>query len=158
MEQLLVLGALNSERQLTTLGKQMALFPLEPRYAKVLIKSRELNCANEVIIIVAMLSSENIFFTPGRVANQHGDDDFNPVKELDAAKKTFTSSYGDHMLLYNVYNAYRQSGEDKQWCIDNLINWRSMKRVEEVRLQLIEYWNSLNWPLKQFYDADEQGL
>lgn len=57
----------NSDREfplLTLTGKQMAMFPLEPMYSKVLILSHEWECSQEVLAIVAMCSTENLFFQP----------------------------------------------------------------------------------------------
>ncbi len=64
MEQLYALSALDDEGLLTKLGRRMAEFPLDPQLSKLLIMSVELNCAEEVLTIVSMLSVENIFSRP----------------------------------------------------------------------------------------------
>jgi HrpA-like RNA helicase len=42
----------------------MSLFPLDPRYTKVIIASAEYNCLEESLIVIALLSGENIFLDP----------------------------------------------------------------------------------------------
>ena len=42
----------------------MARLPLEPVYSKALILSSQLNCLEEMLIVVAMLSVESIFYAP----------------------------------------------------------------------------------------------
>ena len=52
----LLFGALDDDGNLTPLGFIMAEFPLDPQMSKMLIVSQELNCSNEILTIVAMLS------------------------------------------------------------------------------------------------------
>ncbi|CAG0904327.1 unnamed protein product [Cyprideis torosa] len=42
----------------------MAEFPLEPKLAKVLIMSVDLQCSDELLTIVSMLSVQNVFYRP----------------------------------------------------------------------------------------------
>lgn len=64
MEQLHSLSALDDEGLLTRLGRRMAEFPLEPQLSKMLIQSVHLGCSDEVLIIVSMLSVQNVFYRP----------------------------------------------------------------------------------------------
>lgn len=56
IELLQYLGALDKEMQLTDLGKQMSLFPLNPRHAKMLLIGNQHGCMGYVIAVVAALS------------------------------------------------------------------------------------------------------
>lgn len=51
MYQLWVLGALDNTGELTSLGRQMAEFPLDPPQCKMLIVSAAMNCTADVLII-----------------------------------------------------------------------------------------------------------
>lgn len=42
----------------------MAEFPLEPPQAKMLLTAVDLECVDEIITIIAMLSEPNIFYRP----------------------------------------------------------------------------------------------
>lgn len=65
LEELFLLGALTEDYKLSDpIGKQMARLPLDPIYSKALILSSQFNCLEEMLIAVAMLSVESIFFTP----------------------------------------------------------------------------------------------
>ena len=44
---------------------------------------------------------------------------------------------GDHLTLLNVYHAYKQHGEDNEWCYANFLNHRSLKSADNVRSQLV---------------------
>jgi pre-mRNA-splicing factor ATP-dependent RNA helicase DHX15/PRP43 len=126
LEHLNVLGALSDNGVLTQLGHKMAEFPLEPHLSKMLLLSPQYKCYNEMLIIVAILSSSSsIFFRPKECA-----------KIADECKKVFTSTEGDHLTLLNAYHAYKHAGECKDWCHNNFINYRSMQSAESVRNQL----------------------
>ncbi|CAN3364950.1 probable ATP-dependent RNA helicase DHR1 [Diutina catenulata] len=58
-----VLGALDKEGAITDLGKTMALFPLSPRYAKVLIIGNQLQCLPYVIALVSAFSVGDPFIS-----------------------------------------------------------------------------------------------
>lgn len=47
--------------QLTTLGRTMALFPLDPRFTKVILASMEYKCLEEALTVIALLSGESVF-------------------------------------------------------------------------------------------------
>lgn len=144
LEELYVLDALDSNQKLTSIGYKMAEFPVEPALSKVLLKSQEFGCVAEILDIISLLSVENIFFSP------------NDKRELAAeAKKKFISVDGDHLTLFNVLQAYLQSGKDKKWCHQNFIHSRSMHQVIETRKQLRRFCNRLNI---KFNDVDDAEL
>ena len=65
LESLFLLGALTEESKLADpVGHQMARLPLEPMYSKALILANQFNCLEEMLIIVAMLSVESVFYAP----------------------------------------------------------------------------------------------
>jgi len=136
LEQLNYLGALDDEGSMTQLGHKMSEMPLEPQLAKMLLISPEYNCSNEMLSIVALLSVPNVFMRPKEAA-----------KAADEAKAQFAHVDGDHLSLLNAYHAFKQSGEGKDWCYENFINYRSMQSAESVREQLARIMRKLALPL-----------
>ncbi|KAG0737325.1 hypothetical protein G6F57_003686 [Rhizopus arrhizus] len=128
LEELYALGAINDQGQLSDAGKQMAEFPLDPMYSKVLIQSKEYECTSEAIAIISLLSVDSIFFTPSDKREQAAE-----------ARKKFLHSDGDHLTLLNVLKSYWEVKGDHEWCRDNFINNRNMKVAMEVRDQLIRF-------------------
>uniref|UniRef100_A0A3Q0S2S8 ATP-dependent RNA helicase DHX33 n=1 Tax=Amphilophus citrinellus TaxID=61819 RepID=A0A3Q0S2S8_AMPCI len=122
---------------LTTLGKKMASFPLEPRYAKTILLSPDYSCSEEVLSIVSLLSVDTVLYNP-------------PARreEVLAARKKFTSSEGDHMTLLNIYRAFKKVSGNKEWCRENFVNSRNMGLVKEVQAQLKEICLKLNLKLE----------
>ncbi|KNC79661.1 hypothetical protein, variant [Sphaeroforma arctica JP610] len=138
------LGALDASGKLTTLGRRMARFPIEPQLAKTLISAERLGCVEEILTIVSMLSAPSIFFIP-----------FNKREEVDlSVMKEFASLYGDHLTYLNVYKAYRQNKGNKTWCKDHFINMKSMKTVLDTRGQLAELCRKSNIEIRSSSDTD----
>ncbi|CAG9813872.1 unnamed protein product [Phaedon cochleariae] len=127
LEQLYALGALNHHGELTKLGRRMAEFPVDPMMAKMLLASEKYKCAEEVVSICAMLSVNGaIFYRPK-----------DKIIHADTARKNFNHPGGDHLSLLNVYNQWRDSDYSTQWCYENFIQYRSMKRARDVREQIV---------------------
>uniref|UniRef100_A0A4W5QZE9 RNA helicase n=1 Tax=Hucho hucho TaxID=62062 RepID=A0A4W5QZE9_9TELE len=67
VEQLDLLRAVEKKDEqvtLTPLGKKMASFPLEPRYAKTILLSPDFQCSEEVLTIVSLLSVDTVLYNP----------------------------------------------------------------------------------------------
>ncbi|XP_050315289.1 pre-mRNA-splicing factor ATP-dependent RNA helicase DHX16 [Anthonomus grandis grandis] len=127
LEQLYALGALNHHGELTKLGRRMAEFPVDPMMAKMLLASEKYKCSEEVVTITAMLSVNGaIFYRPK-----------DKIIHADTARKNFNSIFGDHLSLLNVYNQWRDTDYSLQWCYENFIQYRSLKRARDVREQLV---------------------
>lgn len=126
LELLNYLGALDDEGNLTQVGTVMAEFPLDPQLSKMLVAAPEFKCSNEILSISAMLSVPNVFVRPREAA-----------KAADEAKARFAHVDGDHLTLLNVYHAYKQHGEDHDWCYQNFLNSRALKSADSVRQQLV---------------------
>lgn len=60
-----MLGALTDGSKLSDpVGHQMARLPLDPIYSKALVVANQFNCLEEMLIIVALLSVESIYYAP----------------------------------------------------------------------------------------------
>uniref|UniRef100_T1J1A2 RNA helicase n=1 Tax=Strigamia maritima TaxID=126957 RepID=T1J1A2_STRMM len=126
MEQLYALGALNQKGQLTSIGRRMAEFPIDPMMAKMILASEKYKCSEEILTIAAMLSVNNAIFYRPRDKAVHAD----------TARKNFIIAGGDHLTLLNVYNQWVETDFSIQWCFENYIQHRSMRRARDVREQL----------------------
>ncbi|KPJ06495.1 hypothetical protein RR48_14234 [Papilio machaon] len=127
LEQLYALGALNHHGELTKAGRRMAEFPTDPMLAKMLLASEKYKCSEEIVSIAAMLSvNSSVFYRPK-----------DKIIHADTARKNFFHRNGDHLTLMNVYNQWVGSDYSVQWCYENFIQYRSMKRARDVREQLV---------------------
>ena len=131
------LGALNESMELTSEGRRLAQFPLDPKHAKVIVASEEFGCSAEILSIVALLSVETIFTNPTSKREQ-----------ANKIRSRFLAPQGDHITLLNVYRTYVGEKNQQQWCHDHFINARSMATVVNVRAQLKAVCNRLGVTLE----------
>lgn len=129
LEQLYALGALSSEGKVTSVGRKLAELPLDPMLGKSLLAAEEYGCVEEVLSIVAMLSEgDSLFFRPK-----------DKKVMADAARARFTDkSGGDMLTLLAVWDAWVGADYDPRWCAENFLQYRSLKRVHDVRDQMEE--------------------
>ncbi|XP_043698039.1 pre-mRNA-splicing factor ATP-dependent RNA helicase DEAH10-like [Telopea speciosissima] len=141
LEQLFLLGALTDDYKLSNpIGHQMSRLPLDPIYSRALILASDFNCLEEMLITVAMLSVESIFYAPR-----------DKLEEARAAWKRFSSLEGDHLTLVNVYRAStetlgktkvannREKATEKglrKCCQENFINYRSLLHALDIHSQI----------------------
>jgi len=60
-----------SDGQITKVGRSMALFPLSPRFARMVVSGHQHNCLPYVVIIVAVLSVGDPFIHEEHIAETH---------------------------------------------------------------------------------------
>ncbi|CAL5338587.1 unnamed protein product [Camellia sinensis] len=140
LEILVLLDAITEEYKLSDpVGHQMAWLPLKPIHSKALILASQFNCLEEMLITVAMLSVESIFYAPRE-----------KLEEAQTATKCFSSLEGDHLILINIYRAFDEFLEKskiginkekaekslRKWCKENFINNRFLRHAREIHRQI----------------------
>ena len=129
VETLIFLGAV-SEEKLTDVGKSMAALPLDPHLAKILLDGIAAGVGPEATAVVAISSlAGSVFFRGGT----------NEMKSMsDRSKIQFCHSAGDQVSYLSVYHEWMQQKRDRrtQWCVNNYINAKSMRLVEETIKEL----------------------
>ncbi|GAB2213965.1 hypothetical protein Droror1_Dr00018294 [Drosera rotundifolia] len=143
VEQLILLGALTKECKLShPTGHQMAQLPLDPMHSKAVVLASEYNCLEEMLIAVAMLSVESIFYVPR-----------DKKEESNIARRQFSSPEGDHITLITVYRSSQDllektktyDGKEKalknlrKWCKENFINNRSLRHAHDIHRQIHDH-------------------
>uniref|UniRef100_A0A8B9EH18 Pre-mRNA-splicing factor ATP-dependent RNA helicase PRP16 n=1 Tax=Anser cygnoides TaxID=8845 RepID=A0A8B9EH18_ANSCY len=125
MYQLWILGALDNTGGLTSTGRLMVEFPLDPALSKMLIVSCDMGCSSEILLIVSMLSVPAIFYRPkGR------------EEESDQVREKFAVPESDHLTYLNVYLQWKNNNYSTLWCNQHFIHAKAMRKVREVRAQL----------------------
>lgn len=119
------LGALDNVGELTSLGRTMTAFPMDPPLAKLIITSVEYGCSEEMLTIVSMLSVPNVFYRPKE-----------RQEESDAAREKFFVPESDHLTLLHVYSQWRMNGHSDGWCVKHFLHPKTLRRAKEIREQL----------------------
>ncbi|KAH6755790.1 RNA helicase family protein [Perilla frutescens var. hirtella] len=127
LELLYALSALNKHGELTKIGRRMSEFPLDPMLSKMIVVSEKYSCSDEIISIAAMLSIGNSIFYRPKDKQVHADN---------ARLNFHMGNVGDHIALLKVYSSWKETNFSTQWCYENYIQVRSMKRARDIRDQL----------------------
>ena len=129
VDTLTFLGAIDGHK-LTEVGKKLALLPVDPQLGKVLLDAIDEGVGIEAAITVSVSSlGGNVFF-------RGGTEDMKA--ESDRKKIQFTHPQGDQMTCLNVYKEWISEKKEarNQWCVENYINAKSMRLVEETLKEL----------------------
>uniref|UniRef100_A0A8C0GS01 RNA helicase n=1 Tax=Chelonoidis abingdonii TaxID=106734 RepID=A0A8C0GS01_CHEAB len=124
MYQLWILGAMDNTGGLTSTGRLMVEFPLDPALSKMLIVSCDMGCSSEILLIVSMLSVPAIFYRPkGR------------EEESDQVREKFAVPESDHLTYLNVYLQWKNN-KDGASEAGQVSDRHVLLQVREVRAQL----------------------
>ncbi|KAF5369365.1 hypothetical protein D9758_002690 [Tetrapyrgos nigripes] len=159
---LMHLGALNKEGQVTDLGRTMSLFPLSPRFSRVLVSGQQHQCLPYVIAVVSALSVGDPFIHEEallRSDDSDEDEDDNDealahlksasVREKEALRirrKAFYTSQRTHSSLgkftsdvfriLSVVGAYEFEGGGLQFCAQHFVRPKAMEEIHKLRAQI----------------------
>ena len=91
------LGAITEDRRLTPTGRRLAELPVDPRMARMVLEADRLGCADEVIIIAAALSIQDVRERPQDKAAQ-----------ADQSHARFADETSDFLVYLNLWRYLRE--------------------------------------------------
>jgi ATP-dependent helicase HrpA len=126
------LGALDSEKELTPLGRDLARLPVDPSIGRMILQSVEEGAREEVLIVAAGLSIQD---PRERPADQQ--------TAADQAHRQFLDPRSDFRTLLNIWNAYdakleafKTQNQMRRFCRANFLNFSRMREWIDVHAQL----------------------
>ncbi|KAG6672948.1 hypothetical protein I3842_16G084700 [Carya illinoinensis] len=128
VEYLKVIGALDENENLTLLGRNLSMLPVEPKLGKMLIFGAIFNCLDPIMTVVAGLSVRDPFLMP-----------FDKKDLAESAKAQFSGrEYSDHLALVRAYEGWKvaerqQSGYE--YCWKNFLSVQTLKAIDSLRKQ-----------------------
>lgn len=129
VEYLKIIGALDENENLTTLGSYLIMLPMEPKLGKMLILGAIFNCLDPILTVVAGLSVRDPFLAPM------------DKKDLaEAAKSQYAGAYSDHLALVRAYAGWKEAEIDLvgyEYCWKNFLSFQSMKAIDALRREFI---------------------
>ncbi|KAJ2159433.1 putative ATP-dependent RNA helicase DHR1 [Coemansia sp. RSA 552] len=158
------LGALDPKGHVTDLGRLMSVFPVAPRFAKMLIIGQQHQCLPYIIAIVAALSVGDPFVKEFHLSadddnDNDGDDDNAPAEESQAmtneamaekeqqrarrrkfwsaqAKLAGTDPTSDVLKFLTAVGAFEYSGGTEAACKEHFVRAKAMGEIRKLRRQL----------------------
>ena len=141
LETLLLLDAINHDRELTEIGRMMVEFPLIPRHSRMIVEAirRYPDVLEEVLIASAFLSTHTPFLLP-------------PGDELEArhAHHHFSDPAGDFVSYLNLFRAFlkqRDSKRRERFCTQYYLDVKVMSEIVNIKQQLEEIVSGMGIPI-----------
>lgn len=126
------LGALDTERNLTELGRNLARLPIDPTLGRMLLQAQNEHATRELLIIAAGLSIQ--------------DPRERPLDQKDAAAaahKRFADPRSDFLTLLNIWNAVheewerlRTQNQRRKFCKAHFLSYLRMREWQDLHAQL----------------------
>ena len=133
-----MLKALDSDNTLSSIGKLMVEFPLEPRISRIIIEAimKYPNVIEEALIAAAFLSANSPFLLP-------------QGEEMEARKAhhNFRDMQGDFVSYLNIFKGYTSSPDKEKFCKKNYLDDRVMAEIENINVQLKDIVSKMNIPI-----------
>jgi ATP-dependent helicase HrpA len=132
--QLFELGAIDEQRILTPMGKELARLPVDPRVGRMLVAAREFDCLSEMIILAAAASIPDPRDRPQALREQS-----------DRAHEEFRDDSSDFQQLLNLWNffdtefAHKKSNRKLfETCREHFLSYVRMREWRDLAGQLRE--------------------
>jgi len=149
IETLNLLDALESDNNLSNIGKLMTEFPLPPRHSRIIVEAviKYPEVIKETIIAAAFLSTQSPYVLP-------------PGEETDArrAHHRFRDEGGDFVSYLKLYRAYTEAPVKQKFCDKNYLDERAMAEIANVVLQLEEIVSGLGIPVITGDSMDDKNI
>ncbi|KAJ3426670.1 hypothetical protein M0812_26238 [Anaeramoeba flamelloides] len=156
------LGAIEKDTsKINELGRNLAIFPLLPRYAKMLIMAGQSGLLPYIVRIVAGLSVREIFVIPDynskieEMDDEEFDDDYDNKKKgkkkrlLEKQQKQmrnlnfWKNMESDDLGILKAIGAWMYSGCSESFCEDKCLRYKAMteiiKLIKQIKRLLIKY-------------------
>lgn len=138
------LGAIDKERRLTDIGRQMARLPVDVKLARMLIAAKHHHVLREMIVITAFLGIQDPRERPSDAR-----------QAADTAHAQFSDPHSEFLGVLKLWDAYRQAHEEltqsklRGWCEKNFLGFLRMREWRELHRQLLLNCEDLGWNLNE---------
>ena len=142
-QQLAELGAIDKDRKLTAIGRQMARLPVDVKLARMLVAAQQHRCLREMIVIASFLGIQDPRERPPEAR-----------EAADNAHAKFADTRSEFLGIVKLWDAYRQAHEDltqsklRDWCERHFLGFLRMREWRELHRQLLLLCEELGWSLE----------
>ncbi|PQE21569.1 hypothetical protein CJF32_00004231 [Rutstroemia sp. NJR-2017a WRK4] len=149
------LSAISPSGQITPTGSTMSIFPLSPRFARILLVGHLHDCLPYTIALVAGLSAADIFIPENQVipaATPRDEDTYLTTAEkieMDARANlrrqfnkvhqsfTFLDDRSDAIKLLQAVGEFAHEPTEA-WCASHYVRFKTLKEISQLRRQITD--------------------
>ncbi len=140
LDELLRLGAITRERQVTAIGKEILRLPLTPQLARCAVEAamRWPEALDDVLAAVALLSGRSpLQFPPGR------------EEAARQAHARFAEPMGDVAVMVSLYKAWRAAADPAAFARKWYVDQHTLAFAQNAHEQLADLAHELGWEVGQ---------
>jgi ATP-dependent helicase HrpA len=140
------LGAVDDDKQLTPVGRELAKLPLDPKIGRMILAAREHACLKEMLVIAAALSVQDPRERPQEQAGS--------ADQAHAKWKDEKSEFLTWLKLWAAADEvwkHETSSKQRQWCRQNFISWLRLREWRDVHGQLMTLCHEHGWKISSAY-------
>jgi ATP-dependent RNA helicase HrpA len=125
------IGAVDGERRVTGIGRQIARLPVDPRIGRMLLSAAHGHCLEEVLVIGAALGVQDPRDRP-----------MEKQQAADQAHQQFKHEESDFLTFLNLWRHLQEQRHHlskrkfRQYCRDNFISWNRAQEWRDIHHQL----------------------
>lgn len=127
------LGALDDQRELTEIGRQLSRLPVDPRIGRMILAAHEERCLSEVLIIASALEIQDPRERP-----------LDRQDEADAQHTRFADRESDFMGYLKLWDFYHKLKKElsrnqlRKACRQNFLSYNRMREWADIHRELLE--------------------
>jgi ATP-dependent helicase HrpA len=125
------LDAVDKNRKLTAIGRQLAQLPIDPRIARMLLAAQKLNCITELLIIASALSIQDPRERP-MDKQQAADEAHNKYKDERSDFLAFINLW----ILYHDKKKHLSQNKLRQYCKEHFLSFLRLREWHDIHQQL----------------------
>ncbi len=143
------LGAIDTHKALSAIGRQMARLPVDVKLSRMLVAANGHAVLHELLIIASFMGIQDPRDRPAEAK-----------QAADAAHQNFADQSSEFLSMINLWQQFKLAHEDlsqsqlRKWCEKNYLSYLRMREWRELHRQLLITCQELQWPLPAWQDVD----
>ena len=126
------LGAIDNNKRLTPLGRDMARLPLAPTVSRMILQAQRERALREVLVIASAISIQDPRVRP-----------LEQEKAADQEHRRFVDGESDFIALLNIWKAYhdtfeklRTQSQMRKFCKQHFLSFNRMREWRDIYMQI----------------------
>jgi ATP-dependent helicase HrpA len=147
------IGAIDADRKLTPMGRDISKFPTDPHLARMIVQAHDEGALPEILVLISFLSIQDVRERPTERA-----------EEADLAHKQWSDPTSDFMTILNLWNfietergAGGSHGKLRKLCKKNFINYRRVMEWTNLWKDLRNTVRELGWKIHHESSKNTKG-
>ena len=142
------LGAVDDDKALTPLGRELSRLPLDPRIGRMVLGARDEGALDEVLVIASALAIPDPRERPTEAAGA-ADQAHARFRGLEAQQKS------EFLWFVNLWRAFdhewqhQSQSKQRAWCRQHFVNYLRMREWRDVHSQLVALVHEQGWRLNE---------